>query len=250
MERYTDKKVLIMGAGDIAGATGKRLLTEGAFVAFADYSEDALEKAVSDMKDLGWNEERMMTAVCDVRKLEDCEKTAETVKEKWGRIDVLVVTAGILRHYPLDEMTEQQWQDVVDINLTGVYHAVKAVVPVMKEQKYGRIVLISSIGGRTGRPGVGVNYAATKAGVNGIAMCLGYELGPWNITVNSVAPGPLKGKMFLSLSEDKVAKLSAGVRIPRLGELDDIAGAIAYLGSDDASWTTGEVLDVNGGLQY
>ena len=163
---------------------------------------------------------------------------------------MLVATAGILRHFPIDEMTEQQWQDVVDINLTGVYHSVKAVVPVMKEQKYGRIVLISSIGGRTGRPGVGVNYAATKAGVNGIAMCLGYELGPWNITVNSVAPGPLKGKMFLSLSQDKVDKLSAGVRIPRLGELDDIASAIAYLGSDDASWTTGEVLDVNGGLQY
>ena len=113
-----------------------------------------------------------------------------------------------------------------------------------------QLVLISSIGGRTGRPGVGVNYAAAKAGVNGMAMCLGYELGPWNITVNSVAPGPLKGKMFLSLSQDKVDKLSAGVRIPRLGELDDIAAAIAYLGSDDASWTTGEVLDVNGGLQY
>ena len=95
-----------------------------------------------------------------------------------------------------------------------------------------------------------MNYAAAKAGINGMAMCLGYELGPWNITVNSVAPGPLKGKMFLSLSQDKVGKLSAGVRIPRLGELDDIAGAIAYLGSDDASWTTGEVLDVNGGLQY
>ena len=160
----------------------------------------------------------------------------------------MVATAGILRHFPIDELTEAQWQDVIDINLTGVYHSVKAVVPAMKEQNYGRIVLISSIGGRTGRPGV--NYAAAKAGINGMAMCLGYELGPWNITVNSVAPGPLKGKMFLSLSQDKVDKLSAGVRIPRLGELDDIAGAIAYLGSDDASWTTGEVLDVNGGLQY
>lgn len=78
----------------------------------------------------------------------------------------------------------------MDINLTGVFHAVKSVVPSMKERKYGHIVVISSIGGRTGRPGVGVNYAATKAGVNGLVMCLGYELGPWQITVNSVAPGP------------------------------------------------------------
>ncbi len=250
MERFENKIVVITGAGDIATATARRLLSEGAKVAMVDFSQNALAEAQMHLKEAGYGTDRVMTAVCDVRQLENCQSAVEAVKEKWGRVDVLVATAGILRHFPIDEMTEQQWQDVVDINLTGVYHSVKAVVPVMKEQKYGRIVLISSIGGRTGRPGVGVNYAATKAGVNGIAMCLGYELGPWNITVNSVAPGPLKGKMFLSLSQDKVDKLSAGVRIPRLGELDDIASAIAYLGSDDASWTTGEVLDVNGGLQY
>lgn len=250
MERFENKIVVITGAGDIATATARRLLSEGAKVAMVDFSQNALAEAQVHLKEAGYGTDQVMTAVCDVRQLENCQSAVEEVKEKWGRVDVLVATAGILRHFPIDEMTEQQWQDVVDINLTGVYHSVKAVVPVMKEQKYGRIVLISSIGGRTGRPGVGVNYAATKAGVNGIAMCLGYELGPWNITVNSVAPGPLKGKMFLSLSQDKVDKLSAGVRIPRLGELDDIASAIAYLGSDDASWTTGEVLDVNGGLQY
>lgn len=242
--------VIITGAGDIAGATAKRLLSEGARVALTDFSDKALEQVGLMLKETGWEEDRVMTGQCDVRKLSDCEAAVAAVKEKWGRVDVLAASAGILQHFPIDEMTEEQWQDVVDINLSGVYHAVKAVVPTMKEQNYGCIVLISSIGGRTGRPGVGVNYAATKAGVNGIAMCLGYELGPWNITVNSVASGPLKGKMFLSLSQDKVDKLSAGVRIPLLGELDDIAAAIAYLGSDDASWTTGEVLDVNGGLQY
>lgn len=250
MNRYTGKIVLITGAGDIACAAARRLLQEGACVALTDFSQKALEDAAAGLNESGWGSDRVMTAVCDVRSLSDCEAAAGAVTAKWGRVDVLAATAGILRHVPVDEMTEEQWQDVIDINLTGVYHTVKAVVPTMKAQNYGRIVLISSIGGRTGRPGVGVNYAATKAGVNGIAMCLGYELGPWNITVNSVAPGPLKGKMFLSLSQDKVDKLSAGVRIPRLGELDDIAAAIAYLGSDDASWTTGEVLDVNGGLQY
>ena len=250
MERYEHKVVLITGAGDIAGATARRLLSEGGKVALTDFSREALDQEARMLKEEGWDEDRVMTIPGDVRSLEDCQAAAAEVKEKWGRIDVLVATAGILRHFPIDELTEAQWQDVIDINLTGVYHSVKAVVPAMKEQNYGRIVLISSIGGRTGRPGVWVNYAAAKAGINGMAMCLGYELGPWNITVNSVAPGPLKGKMFLSLSQDKVDKLSAGVRIPRLGELDDIAGAIAYLGSDDASWTTGEVLDVNGGLQY
>lgn len=250
MERYKDRAVLITGAGDIAGATAKRMLLEGARVALTDFSAEALEQAASALREAGWGADRVLTVQGDVRNLADCEAAASAVRDKWGRVDVLAATAGILRHVPIDEMTEQQWQDVMDINLTGVYHSVKAVVPMMKEQNYGRIVLVSSIGGRTGRPGVGVNYAATKAGVNGMAMCLGYELGPWNITVNSVAPGPLKGKMFLSLSQDKVEKLSAGVRIPRLGELSDIAAAIAYLGSDDAAWTTGEVLDVNGGLQY
>ena len=250
MERYTDKTVLITGAGDIAGAAARRLLAEGARIALTDFSQEALIQAADSLAAEGGGTDRVAVVRADVRRLEDGAAAAAAVKEKWGRIDVLVATAGILRHFPIDEMTEAQWQDVIDINMTGVYHAVKAVVPLMKEQNYGRIVLISSIGGRTGRPGVGVNYAAAKAGVNGMAMCLGYELGPWNITVNSVAPGPLKGKMFLSLSQDKVDKLSAGIRIPRLGELEDIAAAIAYLGSDDASWTTGEVLDVNGGLQY
>lgn len=250
MERYKNKVVLITGAGDIAGATAKRMLSEGALVALTDFSEDALNLAASELKEGGWGEERVMTVQGDVRSLSECEAVTNAIRKKWGRLDVSAATAGILRHVPIDEMNESQWQEVVDINLTGVYHSVKAVVPMMKEQNYGRIVLVSSIGGRTGRPGVGVNYAATKAGINGMAMCLGYELGPFNITVNSVAPGPLKGKMFFSLSQDKVEKLSAGVRIPRLGELSDIASAIAYLGSDDASWTTGEVLDVNGGLQY
>ena len=119
----------------------------------------------------------------------------------------------------------------------------------MKAQRYGRIVIISSIGGRTGR-NVGVNYAASKAGVNGMAINRGYNLAPWNITVNTVAPGPLKGKMFSSMPQEQQDSLAKGVPLQRIGELSAVAAAVAYLGSDDASWTTGEVLDVNGGLQF
>ena len=250
MERYQDKVVLITGAGDVAEAAAKRLLCEGAKVAFSDFSQEALDAAISGLKAEGWDGERLMGIKCDVRRYEECEAAANAVLARWGQIDTLVATAGIIRHCPIDEMTEAQWQDVVDINLTGVFHAVKSVVPSMKERKYGHIVVISSIGGRTGRPGVGVNYAATKAVVNGLVMCLGYELGPWQITVNSVAPGPLKGKMFAGMTQDRIESLSAGIRLQRMGELSDVAAAIAYLGSDDAAWTTGEVLDVNGGLQY
>jgi len=250
MERFENKAIMITGAGDIAGATAERLLQEGAKIFLTDFSQKALDETKNKLMKKGYPADHVIVYPCDVRKLEECQEAANVMLKTWKRIDGLVATAGIVRHFPIDELTEQNWDDVIAINLTGVYHSVKAVTPAMKAQKYGRIVLISSIGGRTGRPGVGANYAAAKAGVNGLTMCLGYELGPWNITVNSIAPGPIKGKMFLSLSQDKVDKLSAGVRIPRLGETKDIAGSIAYLASDDAAWTTGEVLDVNGGLQY
>jgi len=251
MNRYTEKTILFTGGGgDIAGAAACRLLSEGARLVLTDFSADGLAKTAGDLQDKGFGADRIKTISGDVRILEDCQKAAAFTEREFGRIDGLVAAAGILRHYPVDELTKEDWQDVIDINLTGVYHSIRAVVPTMKAQNYGRIVLISSIGGRTGRPGVGANYAAAKAGIVGMTQSLGYELGPWNITVNCVAPGPLKGRMFHSLSQDKIDSLTAGVRLPRLGELADIAGAIAYLGSDDASWTTGEILDVNGGLQY
>lgn len=249
MERFADKVVMITGAGDVALAVGKRVLSEGAKVAFADFSQQALTAAEAEMKSAGYGAERVMTVTCDVRNQATCDAAVTAVTDRWGKVDTLVATAGIIRHMPIDEMDEQDWQDVVDINLGGVFRACKAVVPGMKQRNYGRIVIISSIGGRTGR-NVGVNYAASKAGVNGLAINLGYNLAAWNITVNTVAPGPLKGKMFSSMPQDQQDSLAAGVPLRRIGELSDVAAAVAYLGSDDAAWTTGEVLDVNGGLQY
>jgi NAD(P)-dependent dehydrogenase (short-subunit alcohol dehydrogenase family) len=162
----------------------------------------------------------------------------------------LVATAGIVKHHPIEDLTVEDWQDVIDINLTGVYNCAKAVVSPMKKQKYGRMIFISSLGGRTARHGVGVNYAASKAGVIGLTQALGYELGPWNITVNSIAPGPIQGKMFDTLPAEKIEHLKTGVRIPRLGSPSEVAAAIAYMASEEAGWTTGEILDVNGGLYF
>ena len=113
MERYEHKVVLITGAGDIAGATARRLLSEGGKVALTDFSREALDQEARMLKEEGWDEDRVMTIPGDVRSLEDCQAAAAEVKEKWGRIDVLVATAGILRHFPIDELTEAQWQDVV-----------------------------------------------------------------------------------------------------------------------------------------
>ncbi len=249
MERYDRKVVVIVGAGDLAMAVGKRILSEGGKIAFVDSAEESLQTAEMEMTEAGFINENVMSVSCDVRDQSECDQAVRTVLDAWGKIDTMVETAGIIRHRPIDEMTEEEWQSVIDINLTGVFHFCKAVIPTMKENEYGHIVIISSIGGRTGRD-VGCNYAASKAGVNGMAINLGYCLAPWNITVNTVAPGPLRGRMFSSMSQERQNALAAGIPLGRVGELDDAAAAVAYLGSDDAAWVTGEVLDCNGGLQY
>lgn len=169
--------------------------------------------------------------------------------EWFGKIDILVTTAGILRHHPIDLLTEKDWKDVVDVNLTGTYNSVKSVAGHMKDRRYGRIVLISSIGGGPAVRSGGELCGDERRRRRDDAV-LGYELGPWNITVNCVAPGPIGGGMFTSLPAKEQERLLEGIRLGRIGTFDDVAAAVAYLGSDDASWTTGEVLDVNGGLQY
>jgi NAD(P)-dependent dehydrogenase (short-subunit alcohol dehydrogenase family) len=249
MERYENKVVLITGAGDLAMAVGKRILAEGGTVSFIDYSTKALAEAGEEMKKAGYPEARVLTIPCDVTRQSECDAAVQKTEAAFGKIDTMIATAGIIRHKPIDELTDEDWQSVIDINLTGVFHCCKAVVPGMKERKYGHIVIISSVGGRTGRA-CGCNYAASKAGVNGLAINLGYNLAKWNITVNTVAPGPLKGRMFSSMPQSQQDTLAKGIPLGRVGELDDAAAAAAFLGSDDASWVTGEVLDCNGGIQY
>ncbi len=250
MERYEGKIVWITGgSGDIACATAERLLEEGATVILSSRSEERLGEECRKLEEKGY-EGRIHYLAGDALDYEGCVKTAETIRNTYGRLDVLVCSQGILIHKPIDVLTTEEWHKVMDVNITSVFYCVKAAVPIMKEQNYGRIVLVSSIGGRRGRPGVGVNYAASKAGLVGMTQLLGYELGPWNITVNCVAPGPLAGRMLSSLTQEHIERLKEGTRIHRLGKVSEAAAAIAYLASDDAAWTTGEVLDVNGGLQY
>ena len=250
MNRFEGKNVLMTGAGDMGIAAAERLLEEGANLVLADYSQTALDEAINTLKAKNVDLTNMRTCICNVRDVDDCYKMSAYANDQFGGIDVLVTTAGILKHSPVDEMPEEDWDNVLGVNLTGTFHAVKTTVPYMKKKNYGRIVLISSLGGRRGRPGVAVNYAASKAGVVGLTMALAQELCEWKITVTSIAPGPLMGKMAASQSHETKAKLHNGIPLGRIGELDEIAAAIAYLGSDESAWTTGEVLDINGGLQY
>lgn len=243
--RLKDKvAVLVGGVSEIATATGKMFIREGAYLLLADCNKALLDETRYMYADAPGRVKTLCADVRDYKKMQEVMRKSIT---EFGKIDIVVNCAGILIHKPIDIMTVVEWNEVIDINLTGVFNSCKAVTPYMKEQSRGRIINISSVGGRTGRPGVGVNYAASKAGIVGLSQTLAKELAPWNITVNVVAPGPLSGRMFLGMAPDLVRELEKNIPLGRLGTMDEIAHAIVYLASDEASWTTGEVLDVNGG---
>lgn len=244
--RLKDKvAVFIGGASEIATATGKKFIREGASLLLADANKEFLNRAFLEYNE---GQSRVKALCADARDYEEMQDVMRYAVAEFGKVDIVVNCAGILIHKPIDVLTVDEWNDVLDINLTGMFNTCKAVTPHMKERSYGRIINISSVGGRTGRPGVGVNYAAAKAGVIGLSQTLAKELAPWNITVNVVAPGPLRGRMFLGMAPELVCELERNIPLGRLGTMDEIAHAIVYLASDEAAWTTGEVLDVNGGV--
>ena len=236
--------VFIGGTSEVANAAGAMFIKEGATIVLVDLDDGGLDKAARLYVD---KNDKVKLFKADVTSYSQmCDAMEYTLKE-FGRVDILVNCAGILIHKPIDVMTVEEWQRVMDVNITGIFNSCKAVVPFMKERNYGRIVNISSIGGRTGRPRVGVNYAAAKAGIVGLSQTLAKELAPWKITVNVIAPGPLRGRMFFGMAPDLVEALEKNIPLGRVGEMDEIAYAIVFLASDESSWTTGEVLDVNGG---
>lgn len=170
------------------------------------------------------------------------------VAEEWGGIDILVNNAGIIKHKPIDEMTLDDFVSVIGVNLTGTFLVCKYVVPHMKKRGKGKIVNMASLSGRTGRPGVGVNYAASKAGIIGLTQTLAKEQGPNNIYVNSVCPGPVLTKLTKQVSSEVFADWNIGRALNKDGKPEDVAEAVLFLASDRSDWITGATLDINGGI--
>jgi NAD(P)-dependent dehydrogenase (short-subunit alcohol dehydrogenase family) len=242
--RLQDKvAVVVGGASELATATGRRFLAEGAKLVLIHHNQSSLDRVLP-----AYGAAKVETLIADVRDLARLQVAFNQVAQEFGRIDIMVNCAGIINHKPIDEMSLEDWLEVIEVNLTGAFNVCKSVTPIMKCQNAGRIINVGSLGGRTGRPGVGVNYAASKAGMVGLTQTLARELAPWGITANVVAPGPLRGRMFGSMPEASKAQLTAGIPLGRVGEMDEVAGAILFFASDDATWITGEVMDVNGGV--
>jgi NAD(P)-dependent dehydrogenase (short-subunit alcohol dehydrogenase family) len=243
--RLKDKVALITGgAGELGFAIAEEYLRQGAAVVLFDADDGLLHEAAAKLEAAA----SVSTAAGDVRDLADLDKAVALAQACHGGLDILVTCAGVLKHRPIEETTMADWDRVVGVNLTGTFAACKAAVPALKKSRRGRIITISSVGGRTGRPHVGVDYAASKGGVVGLTMLLAKELGAFGITVNSIAPGPIGGRMLNQLQPEQIKALISTACIGRLGSPKDIANAATFLASDDAEWITGEVLDVNGGV--
>jgi 3-oxoacyl-[acyl-carrier protein] reductase len=243
--RFQGKTALVTGgAKGIGAATAKRLAEEGATVVLADFDEAAAQETA---RSIGAHAVR-----CDVTKREDVEGAVAAAAAAGGSLDILVACAGIIRDNLLFKMTDDDWDAVIDTHLKGSFYAVRAAQKHMVEQRSGTRVLISSSSalGNRGQ----TNYSTAKAGLQGMTKTLAIELGPFNVNVNCVAPGFIATAMTEQTAErmgvpfDKFREAaSEGVPLRRVGQPEDVAGTIAYLCSEDASYVSGQVVYVRGG---
>lgn len=235
--------IITGGAAGIGKAAVERFLKEGAYVVVWDVNEEKGEALVEKLGGLGPLQFRRVNTANH----EEVVKQSESVTKEWGRIDILVNNAGITRDATMKKMTPEQWKQVIDVNLTGVFNCVNAVANTMIEQNYGRIINTSSVVGLYGNFGQ-ANYAATKSGVIGMTKSLAKELGRYSITVNAVAPGFIATEMVKAMPEKIIDMMVSKTPIPRLGTPRDIANAYVFLASDKASFISGSVLSVDGAV--
>jgi len=226
------------GSRGIGEAISKRLKAEGYEVAATYAGND--EKAAEFTKATG-----IKTYKWNVGSYEDSAAGIAMVEADLGPIDVVVANAGITRDAPFHKMTPEQWHEVIDTNLTGVFNTVHPIWPGMRERKFGRVIVISSINGQKGQFGQ-VNYAATKAGDLGIVKSLAQEGARAGITANAICPGYIATEMVMAIPEEVRAKIVAGIPAGRLGEPDEIARCVAFLASDDAGFINGSTISANG----
>jgi len=243
--RFKDKVALITGGGrGIGAATAQWFANEGAKVAVSDMDAGPAEEVAKPLKGLA--------IACDVTNREQVEGMVSRTVSEFGRLDVLVCCAGIIRDNLLFKMTDDDWDSVIDTHLKGTFFSARSAQKPMVEQKYGKMVFLSSTSalGNRGQ----TNYSAAKAGLQAMARTLAIELGPFNINVNAVAPGFIETRMTQSTAQRmgvdfEAFKVAAASQIPlrRVGQPQDVAGVIAFLCTDEASFVSGQTIYVRGG---
>jgi 3-oxoacyl-[acyl-carrier protein] reductase len=241
-----DKVALVTGGGrGIGRACAVALAQEGARVAVGDIDATILDDTLTAIEAAGGVGSAFEMDVTDRTQI---DQVVDAIYDRFSRIDILVNNAGIYEILSFEEVTEEQWDRVLAVNLKGVFLCSQAVVGQMKSQREGRIINMSSSAGKTGGVLCGVHYAVSKAGIIALTKSLAREVGPYGITVNAVAPGRIETPMIAEASEEENEAMRQQTPLRRLGTPKDVAQAVVFLASAAADFITGEVLDVNGGL--
>jgi 3-oxoacyl-[acyl-carrier protein] reductase len=245
MIELKDKIAIVTGAAQgIGKVIALGLAKCGADIAVSDINEDSLDVAVNEIETLG---RKAIAVKMDVSSLKDCDDMVKKTVEAFGRVDILVNNAGITRDTVLLRMKEEQWDQVMQVNLKGTFNCTKAVIRSMFKQKSGKIINISSVTGAMGNAGQ-ANYSASKAAVMGFTKSIAREYAHCGITVNAVAPGFIKTAMTDAIPEkDRDAMISI-IPAKRLGLPKDVADTVCFLASDMANYITGQVIHINGGM--
>jgi 3-oxoacyl-[acyl-carrier protein] reductase len=243
--KLEDRAAIVTGGARGIGETiGLTFLREGARVAIIDSDKERLEilrkETVKKHKDV-------IAIPCDITKSSEVKAMVDQVRNTFGRIDILVNNAGIIRRGTIETVTEEDWDRVIEVNLKGAFNCCKAVAPIMKNQGYGKIVNVTSIAGKMGDITSAPGYGPSKAGVDALTKTLARQLAQYGINVNSVAPHAIETEMSAQWSEERRREIIASIPLGRLGKPEDVANAVLFLASEEASFITGEILDVNGG---
>ena len=251
------KQVVVVtgGARGLGEAFARRFASEGADIVLIDLQRDACEHTTQELQQMyGVQAQAVCVSVSDHDAM---IRSVQQLKEQWGHIDIWVNNAGIYRGTPTEEVSMAEWQLMLDVNYTGVFVCTKAVSPVMKAQQRGRIINISSIAGRTGFRN-SISYCSNKAAVIGLTRAVAIDLAPYNVTVNAVCPGTIMTDMQLKVDADiclnegwpvgtHLHHKTAQIPMGRMGTIEEVAGVVAFLASNDASYVTGQTIEVDGG---
>ena len=242
MVNLKGKKVLVTGAsGGIGKAIAIELSSNGADLCLTGRNKSELE---SLQKLIGGN---CQIIISDLSKSEGIDELANSAQEKMGQIDILINNAGITRDNLFMRMSEEDWNEVINVNLNSIFKLTKQLIKGMIKRRYGRIINITSVIGVAGGAGQS-NYSASKAGIIAMSKSLAQEVGSRSVTVNSIAPGFIETNMTAKLSDDRKEEILNSISVGRLGKPDDIAGAVCFLASDKASYITGQTIHINGGM--
>ncbi len=245
MERLRRIAIVTGGARGIGRAIATAFAAKGIVSVIADIDLEVAEKAAEEIRASG---AEAIAIKVDLSRTDQIAQLVDETIMRYGRLDILVNNAGILSNTPYDQITETEWDRVLDINLKGVLFASREALKPMLAQGWGRIISISSLAGRNGGVSIGPAYAASKAAVIGLTRHLARKVARNGITVNAVAPGTTETDIIKGFSEDEMVAINNAIPVGRLGKPEEIAEMVAFLASDSAAFITGAVIDINGGM--